>query len=787
MNWIARFRTLAAVGLIGFLVSCSGGGAGGGGTPYTITLRADRTLLPLNIAGEGTDISGRYTTTLYVEARDSGGRPIPAESGDTKEFACSVLGGLETGALYYLDGAPEHETKKTVDGVEVTYPNAYRAITLDSNSGSASFHFHAGDTAGVMTVRCTVSEPGTNIQRAVQATIQVGGQPTGKVSQIILDKTHWTFPGYLFVQGINVPNQGQMQASMVDEAGQAIPNPAAGTNNLQVRIVPDGSSLADNDATLRGVNSSGNPVAGATLHIGSINGQAQFTLVSGTNPGTVLLEVVSDRADNNVSNGIVEAIYNYVAVPVVVTPPGSTTTPTTDPLTIATETLPAAIANVPYGVLLTATGGDAPYTWTSVTPTLPFGLGLQASGVIMGTPYGTNSGTFNFVAKVTDSKGRTAQKSLSIAFTGQTTTPPVTVPDLVVTPTTGTGNVGNTLTFVVTGGQPGYSVVSNNASILTATVSSNKVTATLVGVGTSSLIVTDNSGKATNVPITVNTAGGSGASDLTITPTVGGTVAIGQLFQMMISGGTAPYGVTSTNISIGTVTPATVASSGAYFTFTPVAVGTVKIIVSDSAGAIKTVDMTVTQPGGTTLTVVSSSVNWKVGAGACTPGVPYSDFVVYGGVPPYTGISTSPLIVTIPGVSGVANPQGYYTFRAEAACAAEGSATLVFRDSVNATATAIFTIDIADPAVPTAPTVSPAAASVLQSGSPRLVNFVVSGGTPGYTVVSSNPSLATVSTVSGSSPYIFTATVLANQVGTGDFVVTDANGLTALSTLTVTP
>jgi len=74
------------------------------------------------------------------------------------------------------------------------------------------------------------------------------------------------------------------------------------------------ASLADDDATLRGVDAYGQAVAGTSILVRSTNGQAQFTLVSGNAAGTILIEALSDRADNDVSNGVTEAIYNHVAV-----------------------------------------------------------------------------------------------------------------------------------------------------------------------------------------------------------------------------------------------------------------------------------------------------------------------------------------------------------------------------------------------------------------------------------------------------------------------------------------
>ncbi len=168
------------------LVACGGGGGSPGDTPesYTITLRAAKTSLPLNVAHypPGIGVDAPFTTTLYVSAK-KGDAPIP---GGEDVFACNTAYGLDSGPLYYLDGDSEHETE--VDdgqGGKVKVPNAYRNITLGANAGGNSFHFHAGNQAGVATITCSVHDPRAN--REVSASVEItvgGGAGTGMAASI---------------------------------------------------------------------------------------------------------------------------------------------------------------------------------------------------------------------------------------------------------------------------------------------------------------------------------------------------------------------------------------------------------------------------------------------------------------------------------------------------------------------------------------------------------------------------------------------------------------------------
>jgi hypothetical protein len=70
---------------------------------------------------------------------------------------------------------------------------------------------------------------------------------------------------------------------------------------------------------------------------------------------------------------------------------------------ISPTTLPDATTTNVYNVMLSATGGTAPYAWglASGSPALPANLTLSPGGVISGTPI--QSGVFDFVVQMTDS------------------------------------------------------------------------------------------------------------------------------------------------------------------------------------------------------------------------------------------------------------------------------------------------------------------------------------------------------------------------------------------------
>lgn len=77
------------------------------------------------------------------------------------------------------------------------------------------------------------------------------------------------------------------------------------------------------------------------------------------------------------------------------------------PLAITSTTVPDAVMGALYQQTLVAAGGTGTYTWRQVGGTLPGGVALAASGVVVGTP--TDTGTFSFDAQVLSGSQRANQ------------------------------------------------------------------------------------------------------------------------------------------------------------------------------------------------------------------------------------------------------------------------------------------------------------------------------------------------------------------------------------------
>ncbi|CAI07389.1 hypothetical protein ebA2288 [Aromatoleum aromaticum EbN1] len=517
------FRGLALGVTTSLLVACGGGGGGGGSdgggnSPLVpnpaetlkLTFSADRTSLPLNIAGDAAAIGSPYTSTINLRSNYvAGGGP---EGGNCWSAEFNIIGGAASGFLVppLLAGATSGST----------------TFFTSSSSGNWNVLLTSTDKAGTVTIEVAVPNPDTATVTCNDDKIEIGarfagtpisyireqfqvavGQATGKASQIRINRT-----GANFLQPQNSGGTTQLvvQAEVLDEAGQHVPDPASGTHNLYVAIV-DTAGLADNSALLRAGGASGKWVLSS-----STNGQAQFTLVSGGATGAVLVEVVTDRFDNNVDNGITERVVNMFSVSVVASVG-------TDPLAIATATdLPGAFESRAYTTLLTASGGVPPYTWSLVAgSSLPAGLRLSSDGVLSGTP--AVSGTFRFALRVTDSatiaQSKMSEFSLSVVSSGG----PLTIETTSLPK--GVANVFYAAAVTAQGGGAPYAWSSTS---LPAGLSIDTRTGIISGVPTAGggfpivVTVTDLAGVTvrSNLQLEIDGASGSGPGVDTTAPTL---------------------------------------------------------------------------------------------------------------------------------------------------------------------------------------------------------------------------------------------------------------------------
>jgi subtilisin family serine protease len=247
-----------------------------------------------------------------------------------------------------------------------------------------------------------------------------------------------------------------------------------------------------------------------------------------------------------------------------------------------------------------ASGGTAPYSWSSSNPAV---ASINGTGLLSANAPGS------VLVTATDANG-VAGSSSTISVT--------TVAPLVVTPATATLSVGQSLNFSASGGVAPYGWNSSNPAV--ASIDAISGTLSAVSAGTTTVTVTDNSGASANsAAITV--------TNISITP-VSATLASGATVLFSASGGVAPYNWSSSNPAVAGIN----ATTGLLTALNP---GTTVVTATDALG-----NSAVTS----TITVVGVSIS------PATAQLVVGDVLQFsagGGTPPYSWGSSNPAVASI--------------------------------------------------------------------------------------------------------------------------------------------
>ncbi len=498
-----------------------------------------------------------------------------------------------------------------------------------------------------------------------------------------------------------------------------------------------------------------------------VGGGTPFYSASSSNPGVATAAI---SASTLTITGIAAGSAQIIVFDAIGSSVSATVT--VDAGAVAVATVTPLFATVPSAVTF-ATGAVANYSIGGGTP--PYFQSSSNAGVATATVSGSTlsiTGVASGSAQVSlfDSVGTSLRVSVSVGSSAVT-------PLYMTAPSSITSLPAAASSFTIGGGSAPYTVSSSNAAVAAATVNASSTLVIAAGVvGTAQIVVFDATGASVSTTLSVvapTTPTTPTATPLYVAAPAAVSLEVAAASSYGISGGTAPYAVSSSNVSV-----AKVIGSAASFSVTAVKAGTAQVVIFDSTGQSASVNVTV----GAGSNTPSSVTLFTTAAGAVTlaSGAAASDYSVGGGTPPYS-VSSSDASVVTASLSAATNLR--------MTSVATGSATIVVTDAVGATVE----IAVSVTSITTTPTplaVSPTA-STANVGD--VLSFGISAGSGNYSSVTvQNASIASVSSSStGSfsdrlspvSSTIFYVKLL--NVGSTSVAIVDSLGQTTTLSLTV--
>lgn len=578
----------------------------------------------------------------------------------------------------------------------------------------------------------TSASPSVSLAQGATAAYSVGGGGSGakftaysasssdaNVAKVVIGGTKFTITG---VGG------GTAAVTVSDSSGNSVTInvsvPMVGANKLYVNA-PAAVTLATGMTAQYDIGGGAAPFSAVSSNPGVANAitAGRSLTVTGTNAGTANV-VVYDA--------------NGVSVQVGVTI-GSGSSGSAVALY---STAPSSI-NMAKGSQATYTigGGTAPYTVTSNSV-------AQATASITG-----NKMTVSAVAggqaniSVVDAAG--VQLTVAVTVTQDPAYPLHTTAPAILA--MGANSVS---TYAVAGGTAPYSVSSNNAAVATATVDSGSLKITSGAAGVASIFVFDSTGTSLQIALTVGGGVPAPAALFTTAPSAI-TIAPGTNPAYTINGGTGPYSVSSTNVSVAKAT----LSAGNILTISGLANGLAQIVVVDAKGASVQVATTVTN-GNATADLYTTAPAAIVLAPSNS-----STYQIGGGTGPYTVASSNAGVATAEITGG-----NSLTIRGLVA----GGTQIVVLDSLGKRVQINVAVNggVATPLFSTAPS------SITLTPS-EVETYQLAGGTAPYVATSSNVSVVTV-VVDGNA-----ITVKGIATGTAAIVIHDFAGVALTINATV--
>ncbi len=263
-----------------------------------LLILGDRTM-PTNPAGVPIFLGSPYINELTVRYTGPDGNAGVVEGG---EIAVAVSP-VNRGAFSTLDDPATPDVNE--------FFVLLGSGPVNMTAGVTTLFIHSFDRPGPLTVSVTAQDANTGERFSQDFIIEI---EDGAADFLPAEVGFSISPDPVYVTGSGGATTKPIALNVLDSGGNPVPNPSVdgnAFNNVLLELdAPPGSG-----ARLTGTGANG-PVSGTSISVRTVNGIANFALNAGSLPGSHRIIATVDRADNNVDNGIQDALSAQTTVQV---------------------------------------------------------------------------------------------------------------------------------------------------------------------------------------------------------------------------------------------------------------------------------------------------------------------------------------------------------------------------------------------------------------------------------------------------------------------------------------
>jgi len=256
-----------------------------------LSVELERSTIPANIFNLSPEeaFGSIYQTEATIIFRDPLGNLFGPGDGQSPSVGVTISP-VNVAAFSTLDDGT------TPDVNEILVLLGQGPVNMTGGRGTA--FIWAGE-AGTATLGVNAFDPFTGDTISVEVPIEVVSSNNGLPDSVVFSAIQ---PLYIVGSGGRAATTAQI--NLLD-SDLPVPNPN-GFNNVLVDISVDGQASGEQ---ISGVNANGQNVSGSNIAVATTDGFASVEIRSGTVQNTVRVTATTDRADNNVDNGLQDPVF----------------------------------------------------------------------------------------------------------------------------------------------------------------------------------------------------------------------------------------------------------------------------------------------------------------------------------------------------------------------------------------------------------------------------------------------------------------------------------------------